>query len=100
MSCRLNSEFPAIWQRLWCWCVRMQGLYRTVDMGMLLSLTANAIGVVDNLPHWQAREIELMSDPPQAIECDREIIEETPVSVSVVPQSLKVIVPKTAAPPL
>lgn len=71
-------------------------IIRAVDVGMLLSLTANAIGMVDNLPHWQAREIELVSDPPQAIECDGEIMEDTPVTVTVVPQSLKVIVPKTA----
>jgi YegS/Rv2252/BmrU family lipid kinase len=70
---------------------------RSVDVGMLLSLTANAIGIVDNLPHWQAREIELISEPSQSIECDGEIIEDTPVTVSVVPHSLNVIVPKTAA---
>lgn len=71
---------------------------RAVDVGVLLSVAANAIGIADNLPHWQARQIELVSEPPQAIECDGEIIEETPVSVSVVPHSLNVIVPKLDSP--
>lgn len=72
---------------------------RAADVGSILSLAANAIGVVDNLPHWQAREIELISDPPQSIECDGEILDPTPIQVSVVPQSLKIIVPKVVAPP-
>jgi YegS/Rv2252/BmrU family lipid kinase len=72
---------------------------RAVDVGTVLSLAANAIGVADNLPHWQAREIELVSDPPQSIECDGEIVEPTPVHVSVVPQSLNIIVPKYLASP-
>jgi diacylglycerol kinase (ATP) len=71
---------------------------RAADVGTLLSLAANAIGVVDNLPHWQAHEIELVSDPVQSIECDGEIVEPTPVHVSIVPQSLKIIVPKRIAP--
>jgi YegS/Rv2252/BmrU family lipid kinase len=74
-------------------------IIRAADVGSLLSLAANAIGVLDNLPHWQAREISLESDPPQSIECDGEILEPTPVTVTVVPQSLKVIVPRSAAPP-
>lgn len=72
---------------------------RAADVGTLLSLAANAIGVVDNLPHWQAHEIELVAEPPQSIECDGEILEPTPVSVSIVPDTLKVIVPASAAPP-
>lgn len=72
---------------------------RTADIGTLLALAANAIGVAENLPHWQAREIELVAEPPQSIECDGEILEPTPVSVSIVPDTLKVIVPASAAPP-
>jgi diacylglycerol kinase (ATP) len=71
---------------------------RAADVGSLLTLAANTLGVTDNLPHWQAREIELMVDPPQDIECDGEILEPTPVQVSIVPKSLKVIVPKIAVP--
>lgn len=73
-------------------------IVRATDVGTLLSLAANAFGVVDNLPHWQAREIELHSDPPQSIECDGEMLEPTPVAVQVLPQSLKVIVPRSAVP--
>lgn len=74
-------------------------IIRATDVGSLLALAANAFGMLDNLPHWQAREIMLESDPPQLIECDGELLEPTPVTVTVVPQSLKVIVPRSAAPP-
>jgi YegS/Rv2252/BmrU family lipid kinase len=72
---------------------------RAADVSTLLSLAASTMGVVDNLLHWQAREIELITDPPQSIECDGEILDPTPVSVSIIPRSLKVIVPKVVAAP-
>lgn len=69
---------------------------RAIDVGTMISVAANAVGLTENLPHWQAREITLEADPPQSIECDGEVIDPTPVSVSVVPQSLRVIVPNPA----
>ncbi len=66
---------------------------RGIDIGSILNAAANAVGLVENLPHWQAKTITLESDPPQSIECDGEMIEDTPVTVSVIPQALRVIVP-------
>ncbi len=68
----------------------------SMNVGTALNVAANAVGLTDSLPHWQAREITLEADPPQSIECDGEVIDPTPVSVSVVPQSLRVIVPNPA----
>lgn len=67
-----------------------------INIGTILNVAANAVGLVDNLPHWQARSISLMADPPQSIECDGEMIEDTPVSVSIVPNAVRVIVPNPA----
>jgi diacylglycerol kinase (ATP) len=71
---------------------------RSADLNALLSVAANAIGIAEALPHWQAREVNLAADPPQVAECDGEIIDPTPLHVSIVPQALHVVVPKTAVP--
>jgi diacylglycerol kinase (ATP) len=64
-----------------------------ISIGTILSVAANAVGLVENLPHWQAKSITLRADPPQSIECDGEVIDDTPVSATVVPNAVHVIVP-------
>lgn len=44
--------------------------------------------------HWQAREIQIKALPAAEVQCDGEMIGETPVRVSVIPGAVKVIVPK------
>jgi diacylglycerol kinase (ATP) len=66
------------------------------NLGALLSVAANAVGLTETLPHWQAREVTLEADPAQSIECDGEIIDGTPISASIVPAALRVIVPAVA----
>lgn len=66
---------------------------RGIDVGNILNAAANAVGLVENLPHWQAKTITLTADPIQSIECDGEIIHDTPVTVSVIPGAARVIVP-------
>ncbi|MEP7291162.1 MAG: diacylglycerol kinase family protein [Chloroflexota bacterium] len=66
---------------------------RNADLLEVAKVLGNALGGVENLPHWQGRQITLHADPPQPIECDGEMIEATPVMVSIVPQALRVIVP-------
>jgi len=70
---------------------------RGMDIGTILTAAANAAGLVENLPHWQAHSITLEADPPQSIECDGEVIEDTPVTTSIVPGAVHVIVPNVAA---
>lgn len=69
---------------------------QNADLFEVAKVIGNAISGVENLPHWQGREITLHADPVQPIECDGEMIDPTPVTVSIVPQSLRVIVPDTA----
>ena len=47
----------------------------------------------DTFRHWQAREIQITSDPPSIINGDGEIWGETPVDIRILPGAVKVIVP-------
>lgn len=69
---------------------------KNADVFEVAKVLTNAIGGAENLPHWQGREITLNVDPAQPIECDGEMIDPTPVTVSIVPQALRVIVPNAA----
>jgi len=46
--------------------------------------------------HWQAREIEIDCDPPESIQIDGEVAGETPVSIQVIPQALRVLAPDSS----
>lgn len=48
----------------------------------------------DTVYHWQAKEIKISTDPPQNIQVDGEVGWQTPVSIKVVPQAVKVLTPK------
>ena len=45
--------------------------------------------------HWQAREIEIETDPPQLVQVDGEIAGETPLSIKVVPGAIEILTPAT-----
>lgn len=47
----------------------------------------------ENFWHWQAKEVVLESDPPQPVVGDGEKWSETPVTVSVLPGAIRIIVP-------
>ncbi len=47
------------------------------------------------IEHWQAREITIQADPPQPVTVDGEMVEDTPLDVSVIPRALRILVPKT-----
>ncbi len=66
---------------------------RNADLLEVAKVLGNSLSGLENLPHWQGREITLHADPVQPIECDGEMIDPTPITVSIVPQALQVIVP-------
>lgn len=43
--------------------------------------------------HWQGREIQIESDPPQPINGDGEMWGQTPISIKVIPGAVKVVAP-------
>lgn len=71
-------------------------MIQSVDLNALLSVAASAIGVSEPLEHWQAREVTVETNPAQTVECDGEIIESTPLTASILPQAIRVMVPETA----
>jgi len=74
-------------------------MIRSVDLNALLSVAASAIGMAEPLKHWQARDITIETDPPQTVECDGEIIDPTPLSATILPQVVRVIVPDLSLSP-
>lgn len=64
------------------------------------SVVAVGKGALESTPssdsyfHWQAEEIYIETDPPQSIQVDGEVGWQTPVSIKVVPQAVKVITDK------
>jgi diacylglycerol kinase (ATP) len=75
---------------------------RGADLGSLLSVAASMMAGNENaepLLHWTAREVLVEADPPQTIQLDGEILDQTPAHARVVPNALRVIVPPAAVPP-
>ena len=75
-----------------------------VNKGDLPALVAVAASIVagnedaEPLRHWRAREVAVSADPPQTVQVDGEVWGQTPITVRIVPQAVRVIVPVTATP--
>jgi len=66
----------------------------------LLALAASAVrweAGAQALRHWQAREVEIVADPPQPVHLDGEAVGQTPLKVTVQPGAVQVMVPGRAA---
>ncbi len=75
---------------------------RSANLGSLLSVAASMVAGNENaepLLHWKAREVTVEADPPQTIQLDGEILDQTPAHARIVPNALRVIVPATAVSP-
>ena len=74
---------------------------RRADVKALFSVAATMAGGGPELvmiPHWQARRISVVTDPPQLVQCDGEVIGDTPIKARVTPRTVRVIVsPEKAA---
>jgi diacylglycerol kinase (ATP) len=60
-------------------------------------VVAEEIGVEPSQPrsvrHWQAKEVRVQSTPASNVQCDGEMIGETPKRVSILPAAVQVVVP-------
>lgn len=45
------------------------------------------------IQHWQVKEVHLVADPPQTIQCDGEILDAHSIQCKVLPQAIGVLVP-------
>jgi YegS/Rv2252/BmrU family lipid kinase len=71
-------------------------IFQDANVGSLLSAAASAVTsgeLARPLLQWQAREVTVEADPPQSIAIDGELIDIEKVSVRVLPQIVRVVVP-------
>jgi len=69
-------------------------------LGSLLSLASSVVRqdeAAAPFDHWQAREVTVTTEPPQAIQADGEVLQPGPVSAKILPQAVRFIVPGNAA---
>lgn len=67
-----------------------------VDLPALVAIaTSNFVGadLGVEVQHWQGREVRVATDPPQAVAFGGELIAQTPVTATIVPGALRVVVP-------
>jgi diacylglycerol kinase (ATP) len=75
---------------------------RSGDLGSLLAVAASMMAGNEDaepLRHWRARVVTVEADPPQTVQLDGEILDQTPVQAHVIPNALHVIVPAAAVSP-
>ena len=74
-------------------------IFRRADLAAMITVSAAVVlpnaEATDSpqLEHYQGREIVVEADPPQTISIDGEVIEPTPLTASILPGALNVIVP-------
>ena len=68
----------------------------TAFIAMITSADAYSVQKPDEsfFYHWQAREIVIDTTPPQPVQVDGELAGETPITVRVVPNAVRVLVPE------
>jgi YegS/Rv2252/BmrU family lipid kinase len=69
---------------------------RKMDLAALAAIAlSNVVGedVSAERQHWQAREVTVAADPPQAVAFGGTVVAQTPVTIRVVPGALQVVVP-------
>jgi diacylglycerol kinase (ATP) len=76
-------------------------LIRNADIASLGELIGSVTGLTDKtklLPHWQVHSASITADPPQKVTADGELLGLTPVTIKVLPNAIRVIVPAGAIP--
>ncbi len=71
---------------------------RKADLAGLFSLAASIIGAPDdaqNMLHWKAREVHVISNPVQPVQGDGDLLGQSPIHAKAVPRAVDIIVPET-----
>jgi diacylglycerol kinase (ATP) len=74
----------------------LQGVF-----SMAASVTRSALGAVldepqEYFPHWRGKQIMISSDPVQQVQLDGDLFGESPMEVTLLPKTVRVIVPPAA----
>lgn len=71
-------------------------IIRKADIASILSVAASVVRLdetAEPLQHWQVQEVSVVAEPPQTVQGDGEVLGRTPVSVAILPQAVRVVVP-------
>jgi len=71
-------------------------ILRQANLAGLLSLATTVVSGNPNpemVPHWQAHEVVVTTDPPESVQADGELIGQTPVVVKMIQEPIQLIVP-------
>lgn len=77
---------------------------RSADMAGIISVISSMLGQTQTdsaedetgngtLRHWQARKIRIAAEPNDVVQCDGELIGETPKDIEVLPGAVEIVVP-------
>lgn len=67
-------------------------------IALLPALVSGTPPTYEGFQHWHARQVKVTASPEQSVQADGEILGTTPVTASIMPNSVNVIVPKPASP--
>jgi YegS/Rv2252/BmrU family lipid kinase len=76
-------------------------VFRRKDPGALMGTAAAVLSGTHNeavMGHYQGKEITITADPPQVMQVDGELLDAKNVKIKVLPQAVRIIVPKPATP--
>ena len=71
------------------------------DPESMLSMAASVIhldGLTASLKHWRAREVTIKAVPKQNVQIDGNLLGKTPITASVVPKAIHMLVPSKPQP--
>jgi diacylglycerol kinase (ATP) len=74
---------------------------RDTDLDTLAALATSMVRQDESVApfqHWQARELNVVTDPLQPIQADGEVLDPAPVHVRVLPQAVRIVMPRRVAP--
>lgn len=81
-----NTSMPTIMSLL-------SGILGQETNGVVAELPGEPAGQPRTVRHWRAREVKVTSTPASSVQCDGEMIGETPKQISLLPAALQVVVP-------
>jgi YegS/Rv2252/BmrU family lipid kinase len=81
-----NTSMPTIMSLL-------SGILGQETNGVLAETPGESAGQSRAVRHWRAREVNVTSTPVSSVQCDGEMIGETPKHISLLPAALQVVVP-------
>lgn len=81
-----NTSMPTIMSLL-------SGILGQETNGVLAETPGESAGQPRAVRHWRARDVNVTSTPVSSVQCDGEMIGETPKHISLLPAALQVVVP-------